>query len=144
MVENGDVVFAKTASVGKCALIKGLTAKATINPQLVVLKKIACNPAYLSYLMNSFHFQAEVRKITGIGSVPNVSQSALSKVRIPIPPLELQEKIVAILDRFETLVNDLNEGLPREIELRRKQYEHYRDRLLAFPDISRPGTKQRI
>lgn len=58
--------------------------------------------------------------------------------------MEVQERIVEVLDRFETLVNDLNEGLPREVELRRKQYEHYRDRLLSFPDISRRDTKQRI
>lgn len=134
IVENEDVIFAKTASVGKCALIKGLTAKATINPQLVVLKRIACNPAYLSHFMNSFHFQSEVRRITGVGSVPNVSQSALAKVSIPVPPLELQEKIVAILDRFETLVNDLSEGLPAEIAAVKEQYEYYRNRLLTFKE----------
>lgn len=134
MIENGDVIFAKTASVGKCALIKGLTSKATINPQLVVLKRIKCNSVYLSYLMNTAYFQSEVRKITGIGSVPNVPQSALVRIPIPIPPLELQEKIVSVLDRFETLVNDLSEGLPAEIAAVKEQYEYYRNRLLTFKE----------
>lgn len=51
---------------------------------------------------------------------------------IPIPPLAVQERIVEILDKFDTLVNSISEGLPREIELRRKQYEYYRDALLSF------------
>lgn len=84
--------------------------------------------------MNSFHFQSEVRRITGVGSVPNVSQSALAKVSIPVPPLELQEKIVAVLDRFETLVNDLSGGLPAEIAAVKEQYEYYRNQLLTFKE----------
>ena len=51
------------------------------------------------------------------------------------PPLSIQEEIVAILDRFEALVNDLKEGLPAEIALRRKQYEYYRDQLLTFQPL---------
>lgn len=53
--------------------------------------------------------------------------------KIPIPSLIEQERIVAILDKFDTLTHSLSEGLPREIELRRKQYEHYRDLLFSFP-----------
>ena len=56
----------------------------------------------------------------------------LERVPIPIPPLAVQERIVEILDKFDTLVNSISEGLPREIELRRKQYEYYRDALLSF------------
>jgi len=55
-----------------------------------------------------------------------------SKIKIPIPPIEVQEQIVSILDRFDTLINDLKSGLPAEIALRRKQYEYYRDKLLTF------------
>ena len=51
---------------------------------------------------------------------------------IPLPPLEEQERIVSILDRFEALTTDLQSGLPAEIEARRKQYEYYRERLLSF------------
>ena len=66
-------------------------------------------------------------------SQPFVSYSMLNKVKIPIPPLAEQERIVAILDKFDTLTNSISEGLPREIELRQKQYEYYRDLLLSFP-----------
>lgn len=55
---------------------------------------------------------------------------------LPVPPLELQEKIVAVLDRFETLVNDLSEGLPAEIAAVKEQYEYYRNRLLTFKEKS--------
>lgn len=59
-----------------------------------------------------------------------------SKIQIPLPPLPVQEEIVSILDRFNTLVNDLKSGLPGEIALRRKQYEYYRDKLLTFHPLS--------
>ena len=58
--------------------------------------------------------------------------SKYSKIKIPVPSLQTQQKIVDILDKFDTLVNSITEGLPREIELRRKQYEHYRELLLNF------------
>lgn len=60
----------------------------------------------------------------------------LKSILLPVPPLELQEKIVAILDRFETLVNDLSEGLPAEIAAVKEQYEYYRNRLLTFKEKS--------
>lgn len=60
----------------------------------------------------------------------------LKSILLPVPPLELQEKIVSILDRFETLVNDLSEGLPAEIAAVREQYEYYRNRLLTFKEKS--------
>lgn len=67
--------------------------------------------------------------------MPNIPQSSLSQIRIPIPPLPEQRRIVAILDKFETLVNDLSVGLPAELEARRKQYEYYRDKLLTFDRV---------
>ena len=54
--------------------------------------------------------------------------------RIPLPSLAEQARLVAILDRFDALTNDLSSGLPAEIAARRKQYEHYRDRLLTFQE----------
>ena len=56
----------------------------------------------------------------------------LNKYPVPIPSLSSQERIVAILDRFDTLVNDISQGIPAEIEARKKQYEFYRDKLLSF------------
>lgn len=62
-----------------------------------------------------------------------VSDRAMAKIEIPVPPIEAQERIVAILDRFEALTSDLTSGLPAEIKARQQQYEHYRDTLLSFP-----------
>ena len=58
----------------------------------------------------------------------------LENFYIPVPPLPVQEEIVAILDRFDALCNDLTSGLPAEIEARKKQYEYYRDKLLTFKE----------
>ena len=131
-VAVGDVIFTKTASVGKTALVKYLPKEATINPQLVVLKNIQCNPAFLAYVLKTYRFQQEVAKLQGVGSVPNISQTSLSGITIPVPPLAEQQRIVDILDRFSTLTTDITAGLPAEIEARRKQYEYYRDQLLTF------------
>ena len=68
----------------------------------------------------------------GEGVVPSIRKSALEEWKVPVPLLEEQERIVKILDRFDKLCNDLNEGLPAEIEARQKQYEYYRDKLLSF------------
>ncbi len=64
--------------------------------------------------------------------IPHVHISNIEKWHIPLPPLSEQQRIVSILDKFETLVNSISEGLPREIELRRRQYEYYREQLLTF------------
>ena len=66
------------------------------------------------------------------GGQPLITAGQLKSIKIPIPPLEVQQKIVSILDRFEALCNDLTQGLPAEIAARKKQYEYYRDKLLTF------------
>ena len=81
---------------------------------------------YLFYL-----FQIIDWKVDG-GMIKLLYNYNLSKIEIPLPPLAVQEKIVAILDRFDALVNDLSVGLPAELNARRRQYEYYRDRLLTF------------
>ena len=100
MVDNGDVIFCKTASVGKTAYIDELPEKATINPQLVLLKNIKCNSKFLSYYLQTPRIQDVVKQMQGVGSVPNVSQAMLSKLAIPLPPIEIQKKIVECLDKF--------------------------------------------
>ncbi len=66
------------------------------------------------------------------GAQPGLAVSKLAKINIPIPPLAEQERIVAILDKFDALVNDISVGLPAEIAARKNQYEYYRDKLLTF------------
>lgn len=70
----------------------------------------------------------------GQGSQSNINAAMIKNYLIPIPPLEVQEKIVETLDKFDKLCNDLSEGLPAEIEARQKQYEYYRDKLLSFKE----------
>lgn len=65
--------------------------------------------------------------------MPRGDKKKIMEYKIPIPSLEEQERIVSILDKFDTLTSSITEGLPREIELRQKQYEYYRDMLLNFP-----------
>ena len=65
--------------------------------------------------------------------MPRGNKEKILDYVLPIPPLSEQRRIVDILDRFDTLTNSISEGLPKEIALRRKQYEYYRDALLNFP-----------
>ena len=74
---------------------------------------------------------------TGSGR-PSLTQAILNEIKIPLPTLEEQARIISLLDKFDTLTTSLQEGLPREIELRQKQYEYYRDLLLSFP---KPGAE---
>lgn len=131
MAEVGDVVFTKTASVGKTAYIENMPKEMTINPQLVLLKKFRGVSKYLAYILKTTYFQNEVKKITGVGSVPNVPQSSLAKIEIPLPPIEVQTEIVRILDKFTSLEAELE----AELDCRKRQYEYYRDKLLSFENV---------
>ena len=68
-------------------------------------------------------------------SVTSIRKPMLDKYPVPVPPLAEQKRIVAILDKFSELTSDLTDGLPAEIEARRKQYEYYRNKLLDFKEI---------
>ena len=69
---------------------------------------------------------------SGMGN-PKLMSNQIKQILIPLPPLSVQRDIVEILDKFDTLCTSISKGLPKEIELRRKQYEYYRDKLLSFP-----------
>ena len=104
-----------------------------LTPFYPVVRLIAAIPykcldvKYLFYMLQMTTF-----KIPQTG-IPQLTIPMVKTYPIPIPPLEVQEKIVSILDRFDTLCNDLTQGLPAEIAARKKQYEYYRDKLLTFP-----------
>ena len=95
------------------------------------------NAKYLSYYFHSQMFYHQKKFLAHGTKVIEVTPSALANITIPLPPLEEQERIVAILDRFDKLCNDLTEGLPAEIEARKKQYEYYRDKLLTFKQLEK-------
>ena len=90
------------------------------------------NPKYVAYYFQTDSFQKQKRSFITGTKVRRVNATDLAKIKIPIPPLAEQQRIVSILDKFEALTTSISEGLPKEIELRRKQYEYYRNQLLSF------------
>lgn len=126
---SGDIVSA-SGTIGRTVVYDGEPAyyqDSNIvwidNDESKVLNKYL----YYCYAMNPWSVS------TG-GTIARLYNHNISKAKIPVPSLEEQARIVSILDRFDTLCNDLTSGLPAEIEARRKQYEYYRDKLLTFKE----------
>lgn len=94
-------------------------------------------PEFSKHLFRGSVMRRQIMKTANGVTRFNVSKALFKKVRVPIPPLSEQARIAAILDQFDTLTQSITEGLPREIELRQKQYAYYRDLLFDFP---RPGS----
>jgi type I restriction enzyme, S subunit len=94
------------------------------------------NPKFVSYYFQTSAFHAEKAKHVARAKVKRVSGESLGKLKIPVPPIDEQERIVAILDKFGALVKDLSMALSAELKARRQQYEHYRDRLLTFSEAA--------
>lgn len=88
---------------------------------------------YVEFYLNSIDLTPY---ISG-GAQPKLNQKNLNSIKIPLPVLQEQQRIVDILDRFDTLCNDISSGLPAEIEARQKQYEYYRDKLLTFKELKK-------
>lgn len=99
---------------------------------LRVLDDKSMNAKFLYYVLGQV---AKQHVSAGMGN-PKLMAKSMSRVQVPVPPLTEQERIVAILDKFEALVNDLKAALPAELNARRKQYQHYRDRLLTFQEAA--------
>ena len=136
-IKNGDVLVTKDGTLGKVAYVEGLNKPATLNSGVFVVRTIKdeISQRYLYHYLNSDHLMNYARsRITG-GTIKHLNQNIMVDVPIPIPSLEVQEKIVNILDKFDKLTNDISEGLPAEIEARQKQYEYYRNKLLSFKEL---------
>ena len=132
---TGDLVIATTSENDEDVC----KAVAWLGKEKIAVSSDACiyrhnlNPKYVSYFFQTEQFQKQKRPyITGT-KVRRVNADNLAKILIPAPSPEEQARIVAILDKFDALTHSISEGLPREIELRQKQYEYYRDLLLSFP-----------
>ena len=91
------------------------------------------NPDFLYHYLSSGNVKKYWESKINSSSVSNLNSDIIKALPVPIPPIDEQERIASILDKFDTLTTSLTEGLPREIELRKQQYEYYRDQLLSFP-----------
>lgn len=134
-LEIGDVLFSGTGTIGETAIIKEPPTNWNIKEGVYVIKPMQdkLNPKFLMYLLHTDIIRTAIMKKVAGGTVKSIPMNELKKIKIPLPKLSKQAEIVEILDRFDTLCNDLTSGLPAEIEARRKQYEYYRDKLLTFP-----------
>lgn len=135
-VEINDILFTMIGTIGEIGLVKNEPDYAIKNVGL-----IKTNNELLSRFLKHYLKSKQVKKyIDNNKSQGSQSFLALGKLRnIPIPILKTQriETIVDILDRFDTLCNDISSGLPAEIEARQKQYEYYRDKLLTFKELKK-------
>lgn len=134
-VVKGDIVIAMSgATTGKLGY---LTSDEIFYLNQRVGKFVPKSNLDRRYLFHYLQLKTnDIYVMAGGGAQPNLSSTKLlNDFSIPIPPLPEQRRIVAILDKFETLVNDLSVGLPAELEARRKQYEYYRDKLLTFDRV---------
>lgn len=133
---TNDIIMAVTSEniedVCKCVAWLG-DSKIAVSGHTAIIHHNQ-NAKYLSYYFHTQMFFEQKKKYAHGTKVIEVTPNKLSDIIIPIPPLEVQNAIVEILDKFERLVNDLSEGLPAEIEARKKQYEYYRDKLLSFKE----------
>lgn len=126
--ENIEDVCKTVAWLGKETIVTGGHACVFRHKQ---------NAKYLAYFLSTDSFFRQKKKFARGAKVIDIKTDDLAKIRIPVPPLAEQERIVRILDKFDALVNDISSGLPAELEMRRKQYEYYRDKLLTFKPIAK-------
>lgn len=135
VAEHGDVVIVAAGEtiedIGKGTAWLGNTG--VVIHDACFSYRSTLNPKYVSYFLRTKHFHDQIRRHISSGKISAINAKGLSKAKIPISSLEEQARIVSILDKFDAITSSITEGLPREIELRQKQYEYYRNMLLSFP-----------
>ncbi|MCU4456424.1 restriction endonuclease subunit S [Acinetobacter pittii] len=129
-VEKGTVVVSLQGTIGRVAITQ---YDSYVDRTLAIFTsyKEDINKKYFAHQLKA-KFDLEKEFARG-STLKTITKQEFSKFQIPIPPIEEQNRIVALLDKFDTLTHSIKQGLPREIELRQKQYEYYRDLLLSFP-----------
>ncbi|MDE5770012.1 MAG: restriction endonuclease subunit S [Ruminococcus sp.] len=132
--ERDDIIMAVTSEniedVCKCLTWQGNESVAVSGHTAIIHHNQ--NPKYLTYYFHSSMFFEQKKKIAHGTKVIEVTPKNLSSIQIPIPPLEVQREIVRILDEYSEKNELLIKELYKEIELRKKQYEYYRDKILKF------------
>ena len=131
----GDILFAVTGEnvidIGKCTAYIG-DEQCIAGGDMIVLTNHNQEPKYLSYALSTTNAIKQKTKNKRKNTRVHLSLDEIGKIVIPLPPIDTQKRIVDILDNLERYTNDLQEGLPAEIEKRKKQYAYYRDELLKF------------
>ena len=108
MLAEGDVVLVKTASIGKCSIVRSLPHKATLNPQFVVFKNIKIDNEYFNYYIKSPYFQKSLKTIVGGVAIPTLSQKKLGQLEIYFPTsFDEQRRIVSYLDSSFKLIDEI-------------------------------------
>ena len=134
--EHGDILFAITGEsvedIAKSIAYMGYD-KCLAGGDIVVMKHQQ-NPRYLAHVLNTSMAREQKSKGKVKSKVVHSTIPSIEQIRIPLPSLEVQKRYADVLDNFEQICNDLNIGLPAEIEARQKQYEFYRDLLLTFAE----------
>lgn len=136
--QKNDVYLVKSGSTtGKVAYVY-TDEEFNIWSPIAALRTNADNSSrFLFHLLQSNKIQQQVKSKSSHGSQPNLSMRVLEQFDVVIPSLEEQNQIANLLDRFDALCNDISSGLPAEIEVRKKQYEYYRDKLLTFKELKK-------
>lgn len=134
--QPGDVVIAAVGEtvedVGKAVAWLGDSPVAIHDDTFLFRSDL--EPRFVSHFMQSSAFNRQKEQFVARAKIKRLSSDGLGRILVPVLPREEQDRVVDLLDKFEALVNDLSVGLPAELAARRKQYEHYRDRLLTFTE----------
>ena len=136
-VEKGNIIFAVTSEniEDLCKCVVWLGEEEIVTGGHTAILKHNQNSKFLAYYFQTEAFHSQKRKLATGTKVMDITATKLEEILVPLPPLEEQQRIVDILDRFDKLCNDISEGLPAEIEARQKQYEYYREKLLSFKKL---------
>lgn len=136
LLKKGDLLLARTgATYGKTLFFDSdePAVYASFLIRIVLDNAVIRNRYYWHFSKSSLYWE-QAEKYVSKGGQQQFNANAISRVKVPIPSLEVQDRIINVLDNFDAICSDLNIGLPAEIEARQKQYECYRDKLLTFKE----------
>ena len=133
--QKGDVLYTVVGSYGIPVYISE-NKKFVFQRHIAILRpnNAVIDSRYLYHAMNGTAFHRQADLAAKGAAQKTIGLASLAKMTVPVPPLDVQNRIVNVLDNFEKICSDLNIGLPAEIEARQKQYEYYRDKLLTFAE----------